>query len=60
MPFPKSGFLAKSDEGHFVSIRKLIKEQYENARAFCPGMREFVVLVTIPGTVGTEMFDEEW
>jgi hypothetical protein len=60
MPFPKSGFLAKGDEGHFVYIRKLIKEQYEKARAFCPGMQEFVVLFTIPGTVGTEMFDEEW
>jgi hypothetical protein len=54
MPTPKAGTLNRGDEAHFSYTRKYIKQQYEKAKAFCPGLREFVILVTVPGTVETE------
>ena len=60
MPIPKTGILNRDDEAHFTYMRRYIREQYEKAKAFCPGLREFVILVTVPGPVETETSDEEW
>jgi hypothetical protein len=60
MPNPKTGFLTRGDEAHFMYMRKYIKEQYDKARAFCPGLREFAILVKVPGTVEADAADEEW
>ena len=60
MPNPKTSFLTRGDEGHFIYMRKYIKDQYEKAKAFCPGLREFVILIKVPKTVDTDVADEEW
>lgn len=60
MPNPITNFLTRGDEGHFIYMRKYIKDQYEKARVFCPGLREFVVVVKVPGTSNIDMSDEEW
>lgn len=60
MPFPKSVFLSKGGDGNFVYIRKFIKEQYNKSMVFCPGMREFVIIITMAGTVDMVELNEEW
>lgn len=59
MPIPKPGLLARGDERHFVYMRKYIKDQFEKAKALCPGLKEFVILVTIPGTLEEEVSNDE-
>ena len=60
MPIPRTGFLTRGDEIQFMYMQKYIMEQYEKARAFCPGLREFVILFKVPGTVDADVAGGEW
>jgi hypothetical protein len=60
MPRPKATELVIGDESYFVYMRKYIKGQYEKAKAFCPELREFVILVTVPEWADKENVEEEW
>jgi hypothetical protein len=50
MPLPKTVEITMGDgEEGLKGLRRDIKSQCEKAREFCPEMREFGVLVTVPG-----------
>jgi len=45
MPVPKTTTVMLGNEDHFTYLRKDIRASVEKAKLFCPGIREFVVLV---------------
>lgn len=49
MPAPYSTRVAAGNEDHFRLMRKDIKMQCTKAGSFMPGLREFVVLISVPG-----------
>lgn len=61
MPIPQATEITAGNEDHFNYMRKDVKVQCEKARRYMPDLREFVVLVTVPGwvEVGGEE-DEDW
>ncbi|KAL2063406.1 hypothetical protein VTL71DRAFT_5211 [Oculimacula yallundae] len=61
MPTPQATEIAAGNEDHFNYMRRDIKAQIEKAKRFLPELREFVILVTVPGwtSPGAEE-DEEW
>ncbi|KAH8812972.1 hypothetical protein F5884DRAFT_319526 [Xylogone sp. PMI_703] len=60
LPVPKTSVVARGNEDHFNYMRADIKTKCERAKWFHPAIKEFVVLVTLPGweSAGTEMV--EW
>ena len=60
MPRPKATELVIGDDGYFVYMWKYIKDQFEKAKAFCPELREFVILITVPGWTDKTNVEEEW
>jgi hypothetical protein len=63
MPAPHSSEIVRGNEEHFMFMRKEIRSICENAQKYMPGMREWVVLVSVPGWVeeeGDEGHEEEW
>jgi hypothetical protein len=61
MPNPKSTEVARGNEDHFTYMRRDIKVQCEKAKKFMPELRDFVVLVTVPGwTEPDQQEEEEW
>lgn len=60
MPSPKSTEVARGNEDHFNYMRKDIKAQCEKAKLYMPDLKEFVVLVTVPGSSSTGEEEEEW
>ena len=59
MPSPTSTEIARGNEDHFNYMRKDIKIQCEKARKFMSDLREFVILVTVPGWTGASVDEEE-
>jgi len=59
MPIPKATEVSRGNEDHFDYMRKDIKAQCERAKAYMPDMKEFVVLVTVPGWVSPKGEEEE-
>lgn len=61
MPAPTSTEIARGNEDHFNYMRKDIKAQCEKAKKFIVDLKEFVILVTVPGwrTTGADE-EEEW
>jgi len=49
MPEPKATEVSRGNEDHFNYMRKDVKEQCEKAKAYMPDLKEFVILVTVPG-----------
>lgn len=49
MLVPKSKTVARLNEDDFRYKRKDIVAQYEKAKLYMPGLKEFVVLITDPG-----------
>lgn len=64
MPVPTSTEIQIGNEDHFGYMRRDVKMQCEKARKWMVGLREFGVLVSVPGwTAGlgeTEGDEEEW
>ncbi|KAH7319424.1 hypothetical protein BKA65DRAFT_101929 [Rhexocercosporidium sp. MPI-PUGE-AT-0058] len=62
MPIPQATEITAGNEDHFNYMRRDIKAQCEKARRFMPELREFVILVTVPGWVlpMTEEEEDEW
>ena len=58
MPTAKVSNIAKGNEDHFNYMRKDIKVQCDRAVLFMPGLKEFVILVTVPQWIEEE--EEEW
>ncbi|RFU27675.1 hypothetical protein B7463_g8667, partial [Scytalidium lignicola] len=59
LPVPKTSLVARGNEDHFNYMRADIKRKCEKAKWFRPEIKEFVVLVTLPGweTEGAEEVD---
>ncbi|KUJ24456.1 uncharacterized protein LY89DRAFT_22956 [Mollisia scopiformis] len=59
MPAPTSTEIVRGNEDHFNYMRKDIKIQCEKAKKYMADVKEFVILVTVPGwnTIDEE---EEW
>lgn len=51
MPVPKSSSIARLNEDHFRRMSQDIMEQFNRAKLYMPGLKEFVVLVTDPAWV---------
>jgi hypothetical protein len=49
MPYPKSCDIAILNENDFRWMRKHILTQFEKAKSYMPGLKDFAVLVTDPG-----------
>lgn len=60
MPVPKAGILCRGDDALFTHMRKYIKAQYEKTKVFCPGLKEFGILVSVPGELLPDASDDEW
>lgn len=60
MPIPYATEIARGNEDHFNYMRRDIKVQYEKAGKWMPELREFVVLVTVPGWVEGKEEEEDW
>ncbi len=61
MPEPRATGIVRGNEDHFNYMRKDIKAQSEKAKEFMPELKEFVVLVTVPGWAPPDAEDnEEW
>jgi hypothetical protein len=60
MPAPTSTEIARGNEDHFNYMRKDIKVQCEKAKKFMGDLKEFVILVTVPGWTTTGDEEEEW
>ncbi|KAL5314649.1 hypothetical protein ACEPPN_017292 [Leptodophora sp. 'Broadleaf-Isolate-01'] len=59
MPVPQATEITAGNEDHFNYMRRDIKAQCEKARSFMPELREFVILVTVPGWVSPGVEEEE-
>lgn len=59
MPEPKATEVSRGNEDHFNYMRKDVKAQCEKAKAFMPDLKEFVILVTVPGWSSQQWEDEE-
>lgn len=59
MPAPTSTQISRGNEDHFKYLRKDIKTQCTNSKAFMPELKEFVVLITVPGWEDTSI-EEDW
>jgi hypothetical protein len=51
MPYPRATEIGLGNEECFTYLRKDILAQCEKASGFCPEMREFAILVKVPGWV---------
>ncbi|KAJ5037335.1 uncharacterized protein L3040_007511 [Drepanopeziza brunnea f. sp. 'multigermtubi'] len=67
MPGPSATEVERGNEDHFNYMRRDIRAVCEKARSYCPELREFGVLVTVPGWVEEggqggeeEPEDEDW
>lgn len=49
MPGPSNMVVDRGNIDQFLKIRVDIKKQYDKAMEWCPEMREFEVLITVPG-----------
>ncbi|PVH75281.1 hypothetical protein DL98DRAFT_320196 [Cadophora sp. DSE1049] len=59
MPTPQATEIAAGNEDHFNYMRKDVKVQCEKAKKFMPELKEFVILVTVPGWVSPDVEEEE-
>ncbi|KAK0115519.1 hypothetical protein ONS95_000203 [Cadophora gregata] len=59
MPNPQATEIVVGNEDHFNYMRKDIKVQCEKARKFMPELKEFVILVTVPGWTSAEVEEED-
>lgn len=59
MPMPQATEISAGNEDHFNYMRKDIKVQCEKAKRFMPELKEFVILVTVPGLVSPNVEEEE-
>lgn len=59
MPAPTSTQISRGNEDHFKYMRKDIKTQCAKSKAFMPELKEFVVLITVPGWEETSI-EEDW
>ena len=59
MPMPQATEISAGNEDHFNYMRKDIKVQCEKAKRFMPELKEFVILVTVPGWVSPNVEEEE-
>jgi hypothetical protein len=59
MPVPKATEVMRGNEDHFNYMRKDVKTQYEKAKAYMPDLKEFVILVTVPGWLTPKEEEEE-
>lgn len=46
--------VAQADEDHFYLMRRDLKSQFETAKEYVPGLKEFIVSVTDPDWVSKE------
>ena len=60
MPISIATEILRGSEGHFAYMRKDIKAQCEKATEFMPDLKEFVVLVTVPGWESPDIGGEDW
>lgn len=58
MPVPKTGIINRGDEATFDYVRRYIEAHFEKAKSYCPGLREFAVLLMIPGPMKPEVASE--
>ncbi|KAE9368700.1 hypothetical protein N431DRAFT_415338 [Stipitochalara longipes BDJ] len=59
MPEPKATEVSRGNEDHFNYMRKDVKAQCEKAKAYMPDLKEFVILVTVPGWFTPKGEEEE-
>ena len=59
MPEPKATEVSRGNEDHFNYMRKDVKAQCERAKAYMPDLKEFVILVTVPGWFTPKGEEEE-
>ncbi|KAH7403234.1 hypothetical protein BKA64DRAFT_444119 [Cadophora sp. MPI-SDFR-AT-0126] len=60
MPTPQATEIVMGNEDHFNYMRKDIKAQCEKAKKFMPELKEFVILVTVPGWAVPDDGEEDW
>lgn len=61
IPKPETKYLTRGDEDQFIHIRRYILQQADKAAVLCPGLKEFVILVTVPEQDSTEdCVDKLW
>ena len=59
MPTPTSTEIVRGNEDHFNYMRKDIKMQCEKAKKYMMDLKEFVILVTVPGWTSPNVDEEE-
>jgi hypothetical protein len=59
MPEPKATEVSRGNEDHFNYMRKDVKAQCEKAKSYMPNLKEFVILVTVPGWCTPKGEEEE-
>jgi len=58
MPAPTSTQVMRGNEDHFKYMRKDIKSQCAKAKVFMPELKEFTILITVPGW--DDPSEEDW